>query len=144
MITDTLLDTTASVCRILSRNESHILLAGPTGSCKIDAIYISCTFLGVKLLSITPLKNYNINDFYNDLKMVKLFAHSFHPLVLRGFSLKQFIAFGELLPFGFAPVLSKVRRKITPCVCVCMVSFTQCITKSILMIFIGDAIGCIR
>lgn len=76
--------------------------------------------------------------------MVKLFAHSFHPLVLRGFSLKQFIAFGELLPFGFAPVLSKVRRKITPCVCVCMVSFTQCITKSILMIFIGDAIGCIR
>lgn len=73
MITDTLLDTTASVCRILSRNESHILLAGPTGSCRIDAIYISCTFLGVKLLSITPLKNYNINDFYNDLKMVKVF-----------------------------------------------------------------------
>lgn len=73
VITETLLNTTASISRILSRKESHILLAGPTGSCKIDAIYISCTFLGLKLMSITPLKNYNINDFYNDLKMVKVF-----------------------------------------------------------------------
>lgn len=70
MITDTLLDTTASICRTLSRNESHILLAGPMGSNKIDSLYIACTFLGIKLASITPVKNYNINDFYNDLKMV--------------------------------------------------------------------------
>lgn len=64
------LETTASICRTLSRIESHILLAGPTGSMKIDAFHVACTYLGIKMMSITPVKNYNMNDFYNDLKMV--------------------------------------------------------------------------
>lgn len=70
VITESILDTTASICRILSRSESHVLLVGPTGSSKIDALHVTCTYLGIKIASLTPLKNYSISDFYNDLKMV--------------------------------------------------------------------------
>lgn len=65
-----LLDTIASICRTLSKPESHVLLAGPSGSIKFDALHIACTYLGIKIASITPVKNYNMNDFYNDLKVV--------------------------------------------------------------------------
>lgn len=70
VITESILETTAAICRILSRCESHVLLVGPTGSGKLDALHITCTYLNVKFASITPSRNYNINDFYNDLKMV--------------------------------------------------------------------------
>lgn len=70
VVNDLLLETTASICRTLSRSESHLVLTGPTGSMKIDALHIACTYLGIKIASITPAKNYNMNDFYNDLKMV--------------------------------------------------------------------------
>lgn len=72
VVNDLLLETTASICRTLSRSESHVLLAGPTGSLKVDALHIACTYLGIKIATITPVKNYNMNDFYNDLKMVLL------------------------------------------------------------------------
>lgn len=70
VVSDLLLETIAAICRTFARNESHILLAGPTGSIKFDALHIACTFLGIKMITITPAKNYNINDFYNDLKTV--------------------------------------------------------------------------
>lgn len=60
----------ASICRTLSRFESHVLLVGPTGSIKIDALHIACTYLGIKIATITPIKNYSMIDFYNDLKTV--------------------------------------------------------------------------
>lgn len=70
VVTETILATTASICRVLSRNESHLLLAGATGCGLIDSLHIATTYLGVKLMSITPIKNYDISDFYSDLKMV--------------------------------------------------------------------------
>lgn len=70
VVSELLLDTISSICRTLARNETHILVAGPTGSIKFDALHIACTHLGIKIASITPVKNYNIHDFYNDLKMV--------------------------------------------------------------------------
>lgn len=72
VINEPLLETTISICRALSRLESHVLLAGPTGSDKIDALHIACTYMGIKFVSITPVKNFNMNDFYNDLKMVRM------------------------------------------------------------------------
>lgn len=74
VVNELLLETTASICRALSRIESHVLLAGPTGSIKNDALHIACIYLGIKFTSITPVKQYNINDFYNDLKMVRDFV----------------------------------------------------------------------
>lgn len=70
VVSDLLLETVASICRTLCRNESHILLAGPTGSIKFDALHIACTYLTIKITSITPVKCYGIQDFYNDLKQV--------------------------------------------------------------------------
>lgn len=70
VVNDLLLETTASICRTLSRFESHVLLTGPTGSITIDALHIACTYLGIKIVTVTPIKNYNMNDFYNDLKTV--------------------------------------------------------------------------
>lgn len=70
VITESILEITASICRILSRSESHVLLVGPTGSSKIDALHVACTYLGIKIASITPFKNYSLTNFYNDLKMV--------------------------------------------------------------------------
>lgn len=72
VINEPLLQTTISICRALSRLESHVLLAGPTGSDKIEALHIACTYMGIKFVSITPVKNFNMNDFYNDLKMVRI------------------------------------------------------------------------
>lgn len=71
VVNDLLLETTASICRTLSRLESHIVLAGPTGTLKTDSLHIACAHLAIKIASITPVKNYNTNDFYNDLKMVR-------------------------------------------------------------------------
>lgn len=70
VVSDLLLETVAAICRTFARNESHILLAGPTGSMKFDALHLACTHLGIKMITITPVKNYSINDFYNDLKTV--------------------------------------------------------------------------
>lgn len=70
VVTDLLLDTIASICRTIARDETHIVLAGPTGSIKFDALHIACTYLGIKMATITPVKNYSTQDFYNDLKMV--------------------------------------------------------------------------
>lgn len=72
VVNDLLLETTASICRTLSRIESHILLVGPTGTLKIDALHIACAHLAIKIASITPVNNYNTNDFFNDLKMVHI------------------------------------------------------------------------
>lgn len=70
VVNELLLNTTASICRTLSRCDSHLLLAGQTGSIKTDSLHIACIHLGIKFTSITPIKSYGMNDFYNDLKMV--------------------------------------------------------------------------
>lgn len=65
-----ILDTTANVCRVISRPNSHLLVVGLTGSGKRECIHVACTYLNIKLMTITPLKNYSIDDFFSDLKMV--------------------------------------------------------------------------
>lgn len=75
VVNELLLNTTASICRTLSRCESHLLLAGQTGSIKTDSLHIACIHLGIKFTSITPIKSYGMNDFYNDLKMVFIAVH---------------------------------------------------------------------
>lgn len=65
-----ILRTTANICRVISRPDSHLLIVGLTGSAKLECIHIACTYLNQKLMTITPLKGYSIDDFFSDLKMV--------------------------------------------------------------------------
>lgn len=65
-----ILQTTADICRVISRLDSHLLIVGLAGSGKLECIHISCTYLNIKLMTITPSKNYAIDDFFSDLKMV--------------------------------------------------------------------------
>lgn len=69
-ISDEVLSTTAPICRILSRPESHLVLVGSAGSGKVESVHIACTHLNVKLLTLSLVKNYSMDDFFADLKLV--------------------------------------------------------------------------
>ncbi|KAJ6628053.1 Cytoplasmic dynein 2 heavy chain 1, partial [Pseudolycoriella hygida] len=69
-ITRDILHLTSFVCSVLSQPGKHILLCGMNGSGRKDSLHVVCTFLQIKIFSPTPVKNYKIEDFYNDLRMV--------------------------------------------------------------------------
>lgn len=71
VVTQEILSTTASVCRALSRPSGHLILSGLAGSGKLESMFIAGTFLNIKMATITPVKNYGLDDFYNDIKMVR-------------------------------------------------------------------------
>lgn len=75
VVHDGILRTTANICRVISRPELHLLIVGLIGSGKLECIHIACTYLNVKLTTITPLKNYSIDDFFSDLKMVQIITN---------------------------------------------------------------------
>lgn len=71
-ISDELLNATASICRVLSRPESHLVLVGSAGGGKIECIHIACTQLYIKFFTLSLVKNYSMDDFFADLKLVSL------------------------------------------------------------------------
>lgn len=73
VVTQEILATTASVCRTLSRSSGHLILSGPAGSGKLESMFLACTFLNIKVATITPVKNYSLEDFCNDIKMVQAY-----------------------------------------------------------------------
>lgn len=69
-VTKELLDYTGKIARLLTRNESNIILLGQPGSRLLDALYIAVTLQQAKIFTLQGGKNYNLADFYNDLKSV--------------------------------------------------------------------------
>lgn len=65
-----LLETTASICRALSRESTHLILVGMVGCGKMESLHIACNVLSIKLLTVIPVKSYDIEDFYADIKIV--------------------------------------------------------------------------
>lgn len=72
-VTNEMLATTAAICRALSRRASNLLLCGPIGSGRNEALHVACSILGTKISIPTPVLNYGMTDFYNDLKAVYVF-----------------------------------------------------------------------
>lgn len=50
------------------------------GSGRKESLHIACTILQIKVFSPVPVKNYKIEDFYNDLRMVAS-MHQFNSIV---------------------------------------------------------------
>ena len=69
-ITKDILRLTSYVCDVLSQPGKNLLLCGINGSGRKESMHIGCTFLQIKIFSPIPVKNYKIEDFYNDLRMV--------------------------------------------------------------------------
>lgn len=69
-ITKDILRLTAHVCSVLSQPGKNLLLCGMNGSGRKESMHIGCTFLQIKIFSPVPVKNYKIEDFYNDVRMV--------------------------------------------------------------------------
>lgn len=74
-ITDDLLRTTETICGVLSRPETNLLICGVSGSGRTEALHIAGTILHIKIASLSPVANYKLDDFYNDLRMVFIFLH---------------------------------------------------------------------
>lgn len=66
------LQSTASICRALSRPATHLVLLGMAGSGKMESLHIACNILNIKLVSVIPIRNYGIEDFYGDIKIVSV------------------------------------------------------------------------
>lgn len=64
-----LLQLTSSICRALSRPATHAILVGAAGSGKDESLHIACNILNIKLMSVTPVRNYSLDDFYGDIKL---------------------------------------------------------------------------
>lgn len=71
-ITEDILHLTSFVCNVLSQPGRNLLLCGTNGSGRTESMHIGCSFLQIKVFSPIPVKNYKIEDFYNDLRMVIL------------------------------------------------------------------------
>lgn len=69
-ITKHILRLTSYVCCVLSQPGKNLLLCGMNGSGRKESLHIGCSFLQIKIFSPIPVKNYKIEDFYNDLRMV--------------------------------------------------------------------------
>lgn len=76
-ITKDILRLTSYVCDVLSQPGKNLLLCGMNGSGRIESMHIGCTFLQIKIFSPIPVKNYKIEDFYNDLRMVAFMNYKF-------------------------------------------------------------------
>ncbi|XP_053681370.1 cytoplasmic dynein 2 heavy chain 1 [Anopheles nili] len=63
-------ETTASICRALSRPGTNLVLCGRTGSGRIQALYTACTMLSVRVAFPQMSRNYSMGEFTNDLKIV--------------------------------------------------------------------------
>lgn len=68
-ITEELLQHTAKVARILSRNDAHLLILAEAGDRHLDAIYAAATLQQAKVLTIQGGASYGLPEFYNDLKL---------------------------------------------------------------------------
>lgn len=77
-ITKDILQLTSYVCDVLSQPGKNLLLCGLNGSGRKESLHIGCTFLQIKIFSPIPVKNYKIEDFYNDLRTVGPCSVSFN------------------------------------------------------------------
>ncbi|XP_064546805.1 cytoplasmic dynein 2 heavy chain 1 [Drosophila montana] len=68
-ITEELLQHTAKVARILSRNDAHLLILAEAGDRHLDAIYAAATLQQANVLTIQGSDSYGLTEFYNDLKL---------------------------------------------------------------------------
>ncbi|XP_060645040.1 cytoplasmic dynein 2 heavy chain 1 [Drosophila nasuta] len=68
-ITEELLQQTAKIARVLSRNDAHLLILAEAGDRHMDAIYAAATLQQAKVLSLQGGVSYNLSDFYNELKL---------------------------------------------------------------------------
>uniref|UniRef100_A0A1B0CJW6 Cytoplasmic dynein 2 heavy chain 1 n=1 Tax=Lutzomyia longipalpis TaxID=7200 RepID=A0A1B0CJW6_LUTLO len=68
-VTDQLLTTVAAVCRAISRPETHMLIAGLTGSGRKESLYIAGALLQTKIYTLQASANYAMGDFFSDLKL---------------------------------------------------------------------------
>ncbi|KAM8717355.1 hypothetical protein ACLKA7_004106 [Drosophila subpalustris] len=68
-ITGELLQQTAKIARVLSRNDAHLLILAEAGDRHMDAIYAAATLQQAKVLSLQGNFNYGLTDFYNELKL---------------------------------------------------------------------------
>lgn len=66
----------ASICRALCRPKTHLILLGMAGCGMMESLHISCNVLNIKMLSVTPVKNYAMEDFYSDIKIVRDLSHA--------------------------------------------------------------------
>ena len=60
----------SSIIRALCRPESNICVCGKLKSGRFEATALACTILNIKIFYLQVTKDYNLNDFYNDLKLV--------------------------------------------------------------------------
>lgn len=69
-VTKDTLRLTSYICCVLSQPGKNLLLCGMNGSGRKESMHAACSFLQIKIFSPIPVKNYKIEDFYNDLRMV--------------------------------------------------------------------------
>lgn len=69
-VTTELKKTVSSMVRTLTRPEKNICTAGKLGSGRFESTIIACTILNIKVFYPQVTRNYSLNDFTNDLKMV--------------------------------------------------------------------------
>lgn len=69
-VTNELMKAVSSMVRALSRPSTNICLAGKLGSGRFESTVLACTLLNVKLFQPQVTKNYAVNEFINDLRLV--------------------------------------------------------------------------
>lgn len=69
-VTNDILRLTSLICCVLSQPGKNLLLCGMNGSGRKESMHIACTFLQIKIFSPVPVRNYKIEDFFNDLRTV--------------------------------------------------------------------------
>ena len=69
-ITKELLEQSSKIARTISRPNTHLMIIAQPSGRHIDALYIASTQLQAKVLLPQGVKEYNLADFYNDLKLV--------------------------------------------------------------------------
>ena len=69
-ITTEFLDMTAAISRVLSRSGAHLVICSPIGSGFEEALYVASTNLHIKVFTPQTNNIYNLNEFYNDLKII--------------------------------------------------------------------------
>lgn len=69
-VTNELMKSVASMVRALSRPGTNICLAGKLGSGRFESTVLACTLLNVKIFYPQVTKNYSLNEFVNDLRLV--------------------------------------------------------------------------
>ncbi|KAI8114967.1 Cytoplasmic dynein 2 heavy chain 1, partial [Lucilia cuprina] len=68
-VTKELLEQTSKLARLLTRNNTHILMVGTAGERQMDCIYAAATMQQAKIQLLQGGCNYGLMDFYNDLKL---------------------------------------------------------------------------